>query len=527
ETVTYGVNSSPYLAIRTLLQLAEEGKERWPLASHVLKTDIYVDDLVCGASSVETALQLRDQLIALLGEGCFELRKWSSNHAGLLKDIPASHCQIHHLDLCGDFPVIARDTLCTKRAILSQIARIYDPLGFLSPLTLFAKRILQILWTLGLDWDDTPPQDIVEAWSEINAQISCLETLHISRRLFPSSFKSCQLHAFCDASEVGYACVIYLRGIREDNQTSIRLVMAKSKIPSKTPIDSTIRTVRSIVDFVLSTYRSTFPIQSPVIAWSDSLVALTWIRALPHRWKSFIANSTSFIQEHIAPSCWRYVPSSDNPADPASRGLFHGDLQSCSQPPDFWPDHSSNPTTVPEIDLEEKSVALIAQTPPSIIYNLLTKIFFVTNFKAVNRRIDPLSAEDLHNALMYLVKIVQSEAFTLEIAAIRDKRLCPKYLQKLSPFIDNEGILRVGGRLANSDLPYNTKYPALLPRRHRLTELIINQIHIDNFHPGVNTTMYLVQQNVWIISSRRAIRHYLSPCNRCFLVMSEKYQFVT
>ncbi|GBP95666.1 hypothetical protein EVAR_67872_1 [Eumeta japonica] len=74
-TVTYGVSSSPYLAIRTLHQLADEDCEQFPLATKILRDETYLDDIITGCSSIENTIQLRDDLVALLKLGQFQLRK--------------------------------------------------------------------------------------------------------------------------------------------------------------------------------------------------------------------------------------------------------------------------------------------------------------------------------------------------------------------------------------------------------------------------------------------------------------------
>lgn len=118
-----------------------------------------MNDFVCGASSPERVLTLHQQLIALLHSAYFELRKWSSNHPAVLECIPPKHRRLQDLNFTDNadtvkiiglrwqpfsdsfaFSVSISNTPCTKRCILSEIAKIYDPLGFLCPLILFAKR---------------------------------------------------------------------------------------------------------------------------------------------------------------------------------------------------------------------------------------------------------------------------------------------------------------------------------------------------------------------------------------------------
>lgn len=93
NTVTYGVSSAPYLALRTLQQLSIDEGQKFPLAQQVLQNEVYVDDILTGSSSAETATQLRKQIQGLLMAGGFELRKWASNHKPLLDEIPPEHCR--------------------------------------------------------------------------------------------------------------------------------------------------------------------------------------------------------------------------------------------------------------------------------------------------------------------------------------------------------------------------------------------------------------------------------------------------
>lgn len=118
--------------------------------------------------------------------------------------------------------------------------------------------------------------------------------------------------------------------------------------------------------------------------------------------------------------------------------------------------------------------------------------------------------------MIYLVKIVQSNRFEQDVARIRKILPISKQLRKLSPFLNEMGVLRVGGRLAHSKLSFQQKHPILLPRSHRLTFLIIEEFHCKYFHPGLQTLQFLLLQQFWILSPKRAIRETLSNCYKCF-----------
>ncbi|XP_058987969.1 uncharacterized protein LOC131806993 [Musca domestica] len=91
QTVTFGVNCAPYLAIRTLLQLADDTGSEFPLEAHILRKCMYVDDVLAGAHDIETALAARDQLIRALSSTKFELRKWTANNRAILDRFPPEH----------------------------------------------------------------------------------------------------------------------------------------------------------------------------------------------------------------------------------------------------------------------------------------------------------------------------------------------------------------------------------------------------------------------------------------------------
>ncbi|XP_047990732.1 uncharacterized protein LOC125229833 [Leguminivora glycinivorella] len=244
------MSSSSFLAIRALIQLAIDEGTEYPRAAEVLKRDIYVDDVVTGAESVESALDLQSQVIKILEKECFELRKWSSNCPRLLESLDPAHCHNKTLSFDSEptspvkvlgmewnpsadaftFTVNPLHEKCTKRNILSELARIFDPLGFLTPLTLSFKRIIQDLWTLGLDWDVVAPPNINQSWLHYRTDLELLSSLEIPRFILSTKSCSVQLHGFCDASEAGYSAVIYFRIEHGDGSITTHLIMSRCKV---------------------------------------------------------------------------------------------------------------------------------------------------------------------------------------------------------------------------------------------------------------------------------------------------------
>lgn len=569
NTVTYGVSSAPFLACRTIKQLIDDEGRDLPLASKVLSSDLYIDDIVTGFNDIDTAFRAKTEIITLLKRGNFDLRKWASNAPKLLADLPPNHCLISPVTLDAKdnptlkvlglkwdphsdnffFTVTPQQRKCTKRNILSELARIFDPLGFLSPLTIVPKVLVQRLWLTNVGWDEDPPEDVVNFWNRYLEQLPLLQTLRIPRCVSVRNLKTCELHGFSDSSETGYGAVIYLRTIDVNDDVQVFFVCSKGRVaPTKSTSLPRLELCAAVLladllKLVKELYLPLFPC-SGVFAWSDSTVVLAWIRSHPSRWKTFVANRVGHIHDVLPGARWNHVVSEDNPADVVTRGqlplglannrLWWAGPSWLSQPNSSWPcsDEMPDQTT---LENEEKSPhSLFTQSDPSISfldlllerYSSIDKIQrllcvwikFVEFLRHKRARCSKSvhNRTELHNALMVIVKHVQSRYFATEINQIQSGILLSKQMRKLNPFIDHRGLLRVGGRLSRSGLEFEHKYPALLPRESRLTYMIIESFHRKHCHAGVNTMQYLLTQQFWILSPKRAIRHCLSKCLQCY-----------
>lgn len=180
------------------------------------------------------------------------MRKWASNCPSILSAVPADYSQISFesegpsfLKVLGlqwdpksdvfSFSYSPIETTCTKRKILSEIAKIFDPLGFLAPCLLFAKRIMQKLWLEKTNWDDVASPDIAKMWECFRSELPDISHHHIPRLLISEEFSRFKIHGFCDASSIGYGCVIYFRFVTRVGQVKLGLIFAKSRVaPLKT-----------------------------------------------------------------------------------------------------------------------------------------------------------------------------------------------------------------------------------------------------------------------------------------------------
>lgn len=194
----------------------------------------------------------------------------------------------------------------TNRTVLSDIARVFDPLSLLSPITFWTKYLIQRIWTSGIKWNDPIPTDIGLSWSRYQSEFHLIENISIPCRITHENVVPVQLHAFSDSSEKGYVAAIYIR-VETTTLIHCQLITGKSKVAplkrSTIPRFELCGAVLNakLLDFVKNVYTDRIKIDE-LHAWTDSTTALVWIRSPPHRWAIFVTNCTSQIQELTTPS---------------------------------------------------------------------------------------------------------------------------------------------------------------------------------------------------------------------------------
>ncbi|XP_055634106.1 uncharacterized protein LOC129774399 [Toxorhynchites rutilus septentrionalis] len=263
-TVTYGTSAAPYLATKCLQKLRKDGSIIYPEAAVIIRNDVYMDDLLSGADSINKGKELCSQLIELANSAGLQFRKWASNSHEILESVPihlrdertlfeldSSCASIKTLGLQWDIlsdkflfeiPKHSRNLPLTKRVVLSDIARLFDPLGLVGPVVIQAKLFMQELWKEGKDWDDSLNDNYHLRWINFRNNLSDLAKLEIPRWMMTSFTNECtEYHGFCDASERAYGACIYVRTISSDGSIYVRLLTAKSKVApiGKTKKDTT------------------------------------------------------------------------------------------------------------------------------------------------------------------------------------------------------------------------------------------------------------------------------------------------
>ena len=345
-TVTYGLSCAPYLAIRVLHQLAHDEGEKFPLAAKVTKFNMYVDDVLAGADSVEEARDMVKQVDGMLMAGGFHLQKWVSNEDSILNDIEAPRQLNHPKTFDGDLvhralglkwshqsdaliftfneDVIAKGP-ATKRSVLSLIARLFDPLGLLAPVIVKAKIFLQSLWTAPIQWDDPLPDSLAAQWTEFLQEMRSSPGFSIPRWLGTTRTSIIELHGFSDASRSALSAAVYVRVLKDDLTARVTLLTAKTKVAPLKPVTIPrleLSAATLLAQLISQVCRNSEFLDAPVYSWVDSSVALTWIRGHPSQWKEFVSNRVALIQELLPRCYWNHVAGAENPADIASRGAL-------------------------------------------------------------------------------------------------------------------------------------------------------------------------------------------------------------
>lgn len=561
KTVTYGMVSSPFLACRCIKQLAQESSESYPAASKRIETDFYVDDLITGFQTVVQAGSICAEITKILQSGGFKLRKWSSNSGDVLdqyedKSDPLSVLNFNQGQsvktlgiqwsstfdqLSYKIEIDCGSELLTKRSLLSNIARIFDPLGLVSPCVILLKILLQEVWSTGGDWDSELQGEIQKTWCRFAERVAAFNDLTVPRHVLLVNSELVELHGYCDASERAYAAAIYLRSFVND-QVQVRLLCAKTKVaPSKRLTIPRLELCGALLLARLSkTVVESLTVKVQCHFWCDSQIVLHWLHTPLHQLEVFVRNRISVIQNLTVVSQWQYVPTRDNPADVATRGVFPDELKGLEiwwNGPLYlsgkgeWPPKMTFKNKIPQSCEPVASFSVSTDDAFDVFkkYSVLTKLVkviahclrFVNNCKLKTkefRKGGSLTPKELEQSMNTLIILAQRESFGYEVSLLtKQKYLKPKHrLLALSPFIDECGIMRVGGRLKNANVPYDQKHQILLEGKHKLSILIFKNEHIRLQHAGPLLLLNAVRDRYWPTNGMNIAKSVVQKCVTCF-----------
>ena len=594
----FGAISSPTCSNYALRRCATDNLHKYneEVTSAILH-DFYVDDFVKSMEEESSAIQLVKDIKECLAEGGFNLCKWMSNSRSVLESIPIEdrgkglkNLDIHHEDLPVEhtlgvqwdvesdqigFSVKEVDPKATRRNMLSVISQVYDPIGITAPYILKAKKILQTCCKEKIPWDEKVPSEQQKQWKDWLEELPKLEQLKINRCYKPKDFGKVvnkQLHHFSDASQDGYGTVSYLRQVNEDGDIQCSFVTAKARVAPLKP--------HTIVKMELAAATTAVKVDTKLKKeldmsidatrfWTDSQTVLKYIMSKKARLPVFVANRVAVIQDGSHEEEWRYVPSSVNPADHASRGLKATELTSkndwlkgpsfLEEPEDLWPEFWTKTSNDQESDKEDEcqesdkkevmaSTITVAesQNPVNQIFEyysdwtkLKRGVAWWLRLKAFLRKSSKdsegtenwtktLSLEELQDAEQAIVQNVQHQYFDKEIRMLKkategkenqpadSQRSVDKHstIASLDPELQ-DGVLVVDGRLRYAHIPQNAKHQLIIPKNHHISTLIIRDIHQRVHHQGRNHVLAELRQKFWVINARAKVKSVLGRCVIC------------
>ena len=343
----FRATSSPSCASFSLKKTASDNQGEFDVETiNTVNRNFYVDDCLKSVSSIDHAVRLSGQLRELLARGGFQLTKWVSNDRNVIATVPVTERapSVVNLDLEDlpvqrtlgvqwdmetdvlNFRIIDEGKAPTRRGILSVVSSMYDPLGFVAPVILPAKSLLQSLCRHKFGWDEEISNADSVRWHGWLKELACLRTIAVPRCFKHPGFGAIvnvQLHHFSDASEYGYGAASYLRIVNYKGVTHCSFVLGKSRVtPLKVVSIPRLELAAAVVAVKLNCLiRSEleYPIHD-TIYWTDSTVVLQYIRNESRRFQTFVANRVGMIHDGSTPCQWRHVNTCANPADIASRG---------------------------------------------------------------------------------------------------------------------------------------------------------------------------------------------------------------
>ncbi|RLU26233.1 hypothetical protein DMN91_000026 [Ooceraea biroi] len=491
NTVIFGAACSPFLAVSCVRRLAKKGAKRHPLASSALLENTYVDDIISGANTILEARVLQNQLSELL-QGGFEAHKWCSNSQDALREVPTKLRESNpttNIDANNTISTLGLEwnlmldvfqfktqmvaDVSTKREMLSAISKLFDPLGLIGPVLTVAKILMQGLWEIKIDWDDPLPETILFKWRMFQESLEEVHTLRVPRVVISLSENSrFSILGFCDASKNAYGACVYIQSLNEANgETTVKLLCSKARVAplKKVSIPKLELCSALLLARLINNVKRAIQIKiDGVHAWTDSMVVLYWIIS---RWKPFVSNRVSEIVESVPAIYWQHVKGSENPADLISRGATLGQLKGCQ----LWWNGPRWLVDTPQSARNENIDWKFSEEDLDSAAEETRKEFLVCNLniqqplKRTDRICTKLTLAELQAAQREIIKYSQSVYFHDDVKNLKNKRqLSPtSRLLQLNAFLDEDGIIRVGGRLHEAPWNWERKHPIVLPAKYR------------------------------------------------------------
>uniref|UniRef100_A0ABD2VVW4 Integrase zinc-binding domain-containing protein n=1 Tax=Trichogramma kaykai TaxID=54128 RepID=A0ABD2VVW4_9HYME len=486
---------------------------------------MYVDDALVSCDSVDATVQARRDLIEILHypDILSENHRTSTEDRAFDKDLIVPTLGLRWTPSTDEFsytvPELSTITTVTKRAILSDVARIYDPTGWLAPVTVRAKMLLQNLWLQGHDWEQPMDNTTTELWLDFRRKLEALQTCRIPRWLGVNSKSSRMLHGFSNASERAYATAIYLV-----SQDASHLLTAKSKVapicsvsvPQLELCGATL--LARLMQKVLQDFNLTI---ASINCWKDSQIVLAWLQKPPCPWKVFVANRVSEIHSLLRNAAWSHVASKHNPADVASRGCSPDQLQGNEL---WWRGPSWLLSSTSFATIEEPAISTQLERRIDRAYCLRWRNCLASTKAQYTST--TITATEITAARINITRAVQVYHFREEIHRLHkgDDHYRSARLRRHHPYLDEDDLLRVGGRLTHSLKPYNERHPLVIPKTSHLERLLVLRAHEVTLHGGPQLVQNFLRRQWWILQAGSLIRRVIHSCITCTRYQGRRLQ---
>ncbi|XP_045023635.1 uncharacterized protein LOC123468017 [Daphnia magna] len=554
RVIPFGASSSPFILLSVIKKHLQDSSS---LLADDINRNIYVDNLISGCETSEDAVSYFSEANNVESSKSEGVGDKSQVTKVLGLDWEREEDRLH-------VPCVKLSHLShpqtSKREVLRGISATYDPLGFITPLTIPARMLIQEIWKLKLDWDDPIPFELIERWKGIATSIEDSKT-SFNRSYFKTG-EIKELHVFVDASQLAYGAVAYFC-----NDDSSSFVFSKSRVaPLKTEKKLLTIPQTELMAAVIGT-RVASSILSALLPlglkpncylWSDSQIVLYWIQKMGKIKCQFVHNRVETIRSFTRDTnaSWNYCPTTCNPADLLSRGstlrqFLSSDIwltgPSWLPKRSEWPSWEGNCEPAAVFHLSVITSASASNTPPShdggigkildisrYKFSYLIRVTaivrrFVGNIKLKDKsraswKLGYITVSELQEAEKVWLLAVQKSYFTEEINyCVKPTVKRPALVSQLDLFIGQDGLLRCNGRLSNSQLKKDAKHPILLPKNSTFSTLVIAAHHALMMHGGVKLTVASIRQRYWIPQIVQSVKKCLKKCVNCSRVRGPPY----
>lgn len=342
----FGNCPSPSVAVYGLKRTAVEGESEFGSDARLyIERHFYVDDGLKSFSTEAEAIDVLHRAQQKLARSNLRLHKISSNSPIIMRAFPNEDLATmlqgldlgvnspsiqRSLGLCWDlsidafvFQVSISDKPYTKRGVLSTITSLYDPLGFVVPVSIEGRSILRDISGDADDWDVILLKEKQEQWQKWKNSLKHLQRLKISRMLISlSSAHKKEIIVFCDASTKAVGTVAYLKVTNPDGLSEVGFLFGRAKLAPKP--DVTVPRLElckavlavEVAEMLQEQLDTTL---DDVRFYTDPKVVLGYIFNETRRFHIYVNNRVQRIRHSTGLHQWNFVPSHLNPADAASR----------------------------------------------------------------------------------------------------------------------------------------------------------------------------------------------------------------